>query len=320
MSSSTIYSSPLCSCILCREIKSTKGIHSHYISAHTKTGNLKRKSSFQNPSALANRAVYIKNKNALNEALYFENPNYCKQCNATLPYKQRMNKFCSSSCSASFNNAKRTREGYAVSETHKQQVSTFMTGRNHNRKILYSKVFRCKHCGKYHQFKANKQTCCLNAKQHSHKTNLSESAPYTKVILCSCTICAKQFYAKTYNKYCQNCKFVAPNIRAIYRFKFNLYDYPDLFDLELLSKVGFYSPGGKSGRWNIEGFSRDHRVSISEAIANRYDPYYISHPINCELMSHKANSQKKGKSSISYQDLIIQVENYDKLKSGVAWI
>lgn len=36
--------------------------------------------------------------------IYNRNPNCCKQCLTQLSYKKRINKFCSSSCAASFNN------------------------------------------------------------------------------------------------------------------------------------------------------------------------------------------------------------------------
>jgi hypothetical protein len=38
---------------------------------------------------------------------YNVDPNRCSECNSTLDYKKRSNKFCSSSCAASFNNKKR---------------------------------------------------------------------------------------------------------------------------------------------------------------------------------------------------------------------
>lgn len=38
---------------------------------------------------------------------YYDSPNYCTYCNATLSYKQRHNKFCSHSCAAKHNNPKR---------------------------------------------------------------------------------------------------------------------------------------------------------------------------------------------------------------------
>jgi hypothetical protein len=84
-----------------------------------------------------------------------------------------------------------------------------------------------------------------------------------------------------------------------YKFTFNVYHFPELFDLDLLNKVGWYSPGGKTKKWNINGLSRDHKISVNDAIKNNYDPYYIT-PLNCELMPHIENNSKKTKSSISY--------------------
>jgi hypothetical protein len=86
-----------------------------------------------------------------------------------------------------------------------------------------------------------------------------------------------------------------------------------LFDLVLVEQVGFYGPKGKSNRWNINGLSRDHKISVSDALKYDYDPYYISHPLNCELMPHRQNNVKKGKSSITYQELITMVDQYDNM-------
>jgi hypothetical protein len=92
-----------------------------------------------------------------------------------------------------------------------------------------------------------------------------------------------------------------------FSFEFNVYHYPNLFNLELLNERGWYSPKGKSGKWNPSGLSRDHKVSIAEAIKNNYDPFYIKHPLNCELMPHNENSIKHDKSSIMFQELKILV-------------
>lgn len=40
---------------------------------------------------------------------YFTSPKHCNQCNSILDYKDRYKVFCNSSCSASFNNKKRTK-------------------------------------------------------------------------------------------------------------------------------------------------------------------------------------------------------------------
>lgn len=41
------------------------------------------------------------------EKIYYLNPKVCLKCKIDLPYTQRRNKFCSLSCSASFNNSSR---------------------------------------------------------------------------------------------------------------------------------------------------------------------------------------------------------------------
>ena len=39
---------------------------------------------------------------------YNKNPNKCKFCEKVFPYEKRSNKFCNTSCAASFNNKQRT--------------------------------------------------------------------------------------------------------------------------------------------------------------------------------------------------------------------
>lgn len=43
---------------------------------------------------------------------YYDNPSYCAECNSVLDYKLKNNKFCSKSCSATFNNKKRSNKKY----------------------------------------------------------------------------------------------------------------------------------------------------------------------------------------------------------------
>lgn len=47
--------------------------------------------------------------------LYEANPSYCKQCSKMLPQTKKNNKFCNSSCSASFNNTIKPRR---IAKTH----------------------------------------------------------------------------------------------------------------------------------------------------------------------------------------------------------
>jgi len=52
---------------------------------------------------------------------YNSNPKCCKHCDTPIKYEKRINKFCSSSCSASFNNV-----GRIVTEEHRRKVSSTM--------------------------------------------------------------------------------------------------------------------------------------------------------------------------------------------------
>ena len=138
---------------------------------------------------------------------------------------------------------------------------------------------------------------------------------YTRVYSRTCFHCNENFLSRGKTKYCKKHKHLyTRNNRTRYVFSFNIYHYPDLFDLDLLNEHGWYSPGGKSGTPNMNGLTRDHKVSVNEAIKNNYDPYYIKHPLNCRLMNFSENYRKGTNSSLSYNKLIEIVDKYDMEK------
>lgn len=137
--------------------------------------------------------------------------------------------------------------------------------------------------------------------------------PFSRLILNTCRHCKTKFVNKDRIGYCKEHLHLHKSLyRKRYYFKFNVFHYPDLFDLDELTRIGFYSAGGNRKRVNMTGLSRDHRVSVSEAMLNDYDEYYIRHPVNCELMPQTANSSKHNKSSITYEQLVREVDEYDK--------
>lgn len=219
----------------------------------------------------------------------------CKECGKTYQHSDKSNKFCSHSCAAKHTNKRRIANGYIISDETKSKIATGVS--------------------KYH--KEHQKTKPIIRKIPKIKPiirklkELSICGPYTKIFLCTCKSCKTTFYYKSSKQYCETCRTKSSNLRSHYKFNFNIFDYPELFDVDLLSKVGFYGPGGKSKRWNIEGLSRDHKVSVSEAIKNNYLPYYISHPLNCELMPHRLNDKKKGKSSMTYSELVTLVDAFE---------
>lgn len=204
----------------------------------------------------------------------------CKHCNKLFKPAAGRLYFCNHSCSASFNNTKR---GPRSEET-KEKISRSL--RKNEKKLKPKKV----------------------------KTEVV--GPYSKLFICKCNHCKAKFISRMKKQHCpQHRHLYSISNKSGYKFTFNVYHYPDLFDINLLKSVGWFGPGGKSGRWNINGLSRDHKVSITEAIVNNYDPYYITHPLNCELMPHSQNNIKKTNSSIAYNELKQMVDAYDLRKA-----
>lgn len=151
----------------------------------------------------------------------------------------------------------------------------------------------------------------------------------------TCKCCGKEFTAKRIRKYCSSkCqsfykyfkskydladtnekrKIIYDYYRRQCYFTFSLKTFPNEFDFLLIEKYGWYKAKNRGN--NLNGISRDHKYSINEAIKNKIDPYYISHPANCQLMRHNDNVSKLDKSSITKEDLYRLVDEWN-LKYGV---
>lgn len=228
---------------------------------------------------------------------YNLNPKICQCCNIAIPYKKRMNKYCSSSCAAKINNV-----------LFQKRQSTV-------------KINKCQCCGKE---TTNPKYCsnkCSSKDKNSNKfiKNKSNEYEHSLIYIKTCKCCSNEFISVNMNaQKCIKCKNTFGNKRSDlmmkrspYFFKFNVFNYPDLFDnLDLVKQVGWYVP-----KTNSNGFSRDHKVSINDALNNNYDPYYITHPLNCDIIRQKENCIKRSKSSISYDELIKLVNDYDSKKA-----
>lgn len=115
-----------CCCVICKQERSSKGIHNHYNISHTENGKIRLAKSGKMGSDAAKIVALKKQKER--EQSYDKKPNYCQQCNNPLPYKIRKNKFCGHSCSASFNNKKRIRTeetNQKVSQTLKLKTAPY---------------------------------------------------------------------------------------------------------------------------------------------------------------------------------------------------
>lgn len=130
--------------------------------------------------------------------------------------------------------------------------------------------------------------------------------PYSTLYKCICKHCGLEWRNRFNVQFCDAHKEMYSHAgRAAFWFTFSISAYPDLFDGGLLKKHGMRS------RDNPNGVTRDHRVSVQEAIINGYEPYYIKHPVNCELMLFKDNASKHTKSSMTYEELVSAVDKYE---------
>lgn len=102
--------------------------------------------------------------------------------------------------------------------------------------------------------------------------------------------------------------------RKLCKFEFNVYNYPNEFNLNLVKEYGWYK--AKNMGDNPNGVSKDHKYSIKKGFVNNISPEILSHPANCILVLQKYNSSKNSKCSISLDELKQEIINWDK-KYGV---
>lgn len=298
----------LVSCITCKKLISARGIFTHVLRSH---GSSEEKAKFKNKCSTINRTEVEKQnfiKMLQKNKLYYEKPNYCANCSDELDWFRRFNKFCSHSCSASLTNTKREEKSAETKEKIRLKIK--------ENYIKNKDVFLVNFVGPpSSQEKPVVSLATETNTKNKKKPKILACGEYCAIYHCTCKYCAASFIKKTAIQICDSCKLKLGKLYVDYRFKFNVYDYPELFDLSKIDLYGWYAPKGKAGGWNPTGLSRDHRVSVSEAIKNKYDSFIIAHPLNCELMPHSENSKKKGNSSISYAELVILVKNYELEKN-----
>ena len=126
----------------------------------------------------------------------------------------------------------------------------------------------CIQCNKILSFgKRNWKFCSISCKRKYDRKNLNE-----------------------YQKYYKECQF-----------NFNLSDYPNEFDFNLIKEYGWYQ--AKNHGDNLNGVSRDHMISVKFGYENNISPEIIKHPANCQLMQHNENVSKWKSCSITLEEL-----------------
>lgn len=97
--------------------------------------------------------------------------------------------------------------------------------------------------------------------------------------------------------------------RGLCSFKFGISSYPSEFDVSLVEKYGWYSAKNRGN--NVNGVSRDHMVSVRYGFDNNIPPEHLAHPANCKLILHSDNVSKGKKCSITYDDLLVLIAEWD---------
>jgi hypothetical protein len=224
---------------------------------------------------------YSKNSEKLSKKKHYVSKK-CLACGEELPYEKRRNKFCNQSCSATFNNEKRTGIKYDLSEEGKNVLiesanKNFKNRHIEKKKEYYSNIKRCLCCNKMLSFNKRKNVFCdRECKNDYYRKNRTE--------------------IENYRKDCQ--------------FNFSLKDYPNEFDFSLVEKYGWYKAKNRGD--NLDGVSRDHMFSVMEGFRKNVSPEIISHPANCKLMIHNKNVSKNDKCSITIEELIERIEKWNK--------
>jgi len=191
----------------------------------------------------------------------------------------------------------------------------------------------CKECGTIIPFKKRLDNSFCNSSCSASYTNRGRNVTWGDKIG---TTLKNKVREKTY-KICLNCnksfsknkffcsidckrEYERNNMNSLQRYRmdckfdFNLADYNEEFDFSLVEKYGWYSPSNKKN--NLGGVSRDHMFSVKDGFEMNIDPKILSHPANCQLLVHSKNISKHRNSSITLDDLLKRIEEFDKKYNG----
>lgn len=87
---------------------------------------------------------------------------------------------------------------------------------------------------------------------------------------------------------------------------------PNIKGYERLCKYGWFTKS------NTGGMTMDHKLSIKYGYDNGIPANILAHPANCEFLSREENSSKNKRCSITYQSLLIEIENWNSQLSTVS--
>jgi len=194
----------------------------------------------------------------------------------------------------------------------------------------------CAQCGTKLEYNRRHNKFCSNSCAAIYNNAIKDYSKFKtgpakskQLISKQCKHCNSQFetFSKIKTFCCKKCAIDYKNIplrakrtewqnyRADCQFRFNLKDYPDEFNFNLIKTHGWYQASNRGN--NTGGVSRDHMISCRYGFDNNLPVEHIRHPANCELLIHTKNSSKHKKNSITYEELLERIrvwnEKYSKL-------
>jgi hypothetical protein len=271
-----------CSCVYCKEIKSVKGIHTHVDRTHL--GSTKYSSGnngkYDDPNYKESiRLGKLRSQEEKYGKLLIFKVN-CHKCGCEMDVEERESQhpvkekyYCSRSC---VNSHERTEE------SKEKTRHSVLTGLKCIVKPIIERniVCICEGCGI--EFIA----------EHRPRKFCTRS-------------CGTSFVRKRDSKPTNGIQ----DYRSKCAFKFSIKDYPEEFDFSLIEEYGWYKAANRGN--NLNGISRDHMISVVYGFENNILPEHISHPANCKLMRHNDNVSKGKKASITYEELLIRIKEWD---------
>lgn len=159
------------------------------------------------------------------------------------------------------------------------EVGAILSGDNHpkrrGRNLPQIQIKECLHCNVFFKTSKNSKFCSRICWQENVKMTRT-----------------------AWENYSQACKF-----------RFNVYDFPDYFELNLIEEYGWYKASNQGS--NLDGISRDHMVSVRFGFENNVNPKVISHPANCKLVRHTENQRKRTRCTLTLEELYNRIMEFE---------
>ncbi len=260
------------SCLICKKIYSSKGIHTHYERSHGSSEEKKKYSNGHNGKyknyEFQKKITDTRNKNTIkNKGEYKNFEVKCSTCSKLFLklereflFPQKEKYYCTRSCANS----------RIKTDEIKKRISLTLKTKNKIKK-KETKIYKCLVCENVILTKG-KKFCSKNCKIDFHNKDKTDFAVYTK-----------------------KCKF-----------DFSLNDFLLEFDFNLIERYGWYKAKNRGD--NLKGVSRDHMISIKYGFEHNIEPEIIKHPANCRLMRHIDNFKKGTVCSITIEELINKID------------